>query len=264
MHLHFGVIETVITSKMVGSRSSDQLTMASWAAIFLVPFLCSCAAESPAAYKTLRVVNNCAFPVWPATVGSTNFPPTQMKKVGAGESYSWNVDPFWWGSIWGRAGCVFNSQGIGGCDSGDCGGKLQCKDDSQDQIRAITKAEFELLGGIAKPDTYSVTLENGYNLPMSVVASYAANNVSSSRPCETMECRANANVVCPRELQMKKKGSVVTACNGHFDGYLPSSPAFSEAFKKACPRAFPFQSSTICPPSTASYTVIFCPRRPSP
>lgn len=264
MHLHFGVIETVITSKMVGSRSSDQLTMASWAAIFLVPFLCSCAAESPAAYKTIRVVNNCAFPVWPATVGSTNFPPTQMKKVGAGESYSWNVDPFWWGSIWGRAGCVFNSQGFGGCDSGDCGGKLQCKDDSQDQIRAITKAEFELLGGIAKPDTYSVTLENGYNLPMSVVASYAANNVSSSRPCESMECRANANVVCPKELQMKKKGSVVTACNGHFDGYLPSSPAFSEAFKKACPRAFPFQSSTICPPSTASYTLIFCPRHLSP
>jgi len=177
-----------------------------------------------------------------------------MKKVGAGESYSWNVDPFWSGSVWGRTGCVFNSEGIGGCDSGDCGGKLVCKDESQDQITAITKAEFELLGGIAKPDTYSVTLENGYNLPMLVVASSAANNISSSRPCESMECRANANVVCPKDLQEKKKGSVVTACNGHFDGYLPSSPAFSKAFKKVCPRAFPFQSGTICPPSTASYT----------
>ena len=128
---------------------------------------------------------------------------------------------------------------------------------------AMQRREFELLGGIAKPDTYSVTLENGYNLPMSVVASYAANNISITRPCESMDCRANADVVCPKDLQIKKKGSAVTACNGHFNGYLPSSPAFNEAFKKACPRAFPFHRCTICPPSTTSYTLIFCPRHPS-
>lgn len=166
------------------------------------------------------------------------------------------------GSIWGRTGCLFNSQGLGGCNSGDCGGNLQCKVESQDNI-AITKAEFEFLGGIAKPDTFSVTLEKGYNLPMSVVPSYTANNVSSRRPCESMACTADASTVCPKKLQMKKKGSVVTACNGHYDGYLPSSPAFSQAFQKACPRAFPFRSGTICPPSTASYTVTFCPRRRS-
>jgi len=249
---------------MVGSRSSHQLTMTAWVSMFLVTFtyfLCLSAAESPMVYKTIRVANNCAFPVWPATVGSTDLPPPQMKKVRAGESYSWKADPFWSGSIWGRTGCVFNSQGIGGCDSGDCGGNLQCKDESH--IMAITKAEFELLGGIAKPDTYSVTLEKGYNLPMLVDPSYAANNISSSRPCDSMECTANANAVCPKNLQEKKKGSVVTACNGHYDGYLPSSPAFSKAFQKACPRAFPFRSGTICPPSTASYTLTFCPRRPS-
>lgn len=251
--------------KMVGSRSSNQLTATAWTTMFLVTFasfLCLCAAESPVAYKTIRVVNNCAFPVWPAIVGSTDLPPPRMSKVKAGESYSWKADPFWSGSIWGRTGCLFNPQGLGGCNSGDCGGNLQCKVESQDNI-AITKAVFEFLGGIAKPDTFSVTLEKGYNLPMSVVPSYSANNVSSSRPCESMACTADANAVCPKELQMKKKGSVVTACNGHYDGYLPSSPAFSKAFQKACPRAFPFRSGTICPPSTASYTVTFCPRRPS-
>lgn len=238
-----------------------------WTAMFLIItfgyFLCLCVAESPVAYKTIRVVNNCAFPVWPAAVGwSTDLPP-QMRKVRAGESYSWKIDPYWSGSIWGRTGCVFNSRGIGGCDSGDCGGNLQCKYDSQD-IKAITKAGFELLGGVAKPDTYSVTLENGYNLPMAVVPSYASNSISRRRPCESMECTANANAVCPKDLQERKKGSMITACNGHYDGYLPSSPAFSRAFKKACPRAFPFASGSICPPYTASYTVIFCPRRPSP
>jgi hypothetical protein len=152
--------------------------------------------ESPMVYKTIRVVNNCTFPMWPATVGSTDLPPPQMRKVRAGESYSWKADPFWSGSIWGRTGCVFNSQGIGGFDSGDCGGNLQCKDESH--IMAITKAEFKLLGGIAKLDTYSVMLEKGYNLPMYVVPSYAANNISSSCPCESMECTANTNAVCPK------------------------------------------------------------------
>lgn len=247
---------------MAGSRSCHQLTTTAWTAMFLVTFvsfLCLCAAESPVAFKTMRVVNNCAFPVWPAVVGSTDLPPPQMRKLRAGESYSWKVDPFWSGSIWGRTGCVFNSQGLGGCDSGDCGGNLQCQDEGQD-IVAITKAEFELLGGIVKPDMYSVTLEKGYNLPMSVVPSYIANNIGSRRPCEVMACTADANTVCPKELQEKKKGNVVIACNGHYDGYLTSSPAFSKAFKKACPRAFPFRSGTICPPSTASYTLTFCPR----
>eukprot|EP00253_Pinus_taeda_P015888 PITA_15888 len=237
-----------------------------WRAVFLVTFtsfLCSCVAESPMPYKTIRVVNNCAFPLWPATVGSTKVPPQMMMKVGAGESYSWKVDPFWSGSVWGRTGCVFNSQGIGTCDSGDCEGKLHCKGEIQN-ITAITKAVFELLGGIAKPDIFSVTLEKGYNLPMSLVASYAATNISKSHPCESMECRANSDLVCPKDLQMKKNGSVITACNGHYNGYLATSAAFNKAFKKACPHAFPFQSATICPPSTASYTLIFCPRRPSP
>ena len=87
-------------------------------------------------YKTIRVVNNCAFPVWPATVGSTDLPP-QMKKVRAGESYSWKADPFWSGSIWGRTGCVFNSQGLGGCDSDDCGGNLQCMNKFKGQQFAL-------------------------------------------------------------------------------------------------------------------------------
>jgi hypothetical protein len=73
--------------------------------------------------------------------------------VAAGESYSWNADPFWSGSIWGRTNCTFNSEGLGICDTGDCGGNLQCNDNSED-VRAITKAEFEFLGGIAKPDVF--------------------------------------------------------------------------------------------------------------
>jgi len=265
---HLGnVIETAVTTgpkKMAffGSRSSHPTA---GTAMFLVTFVCFLylgAAESPMAYKTIRVVNNCAFPVWPAIVGSTDLPPPQLRKLRAGESYSWKADPFWSGSVWGRTGCVFNSQGLGSCDSGDCGGNLQCEDDERTaDIMAITKAEFELLGGIAKPDTYSVTLEKGYNLPMSVVPSYAANNISISRPCESMACTADANAVCPKKLQEKKKGSVVTVCKGHYDGYLPRSPAFSKAFQKACPRAFPYRSGTICPPSTASYTLTFCPRR---
>lgn len=198
-------IETAVCTcpkKMVGSRSSHQLPTAG-TAMFLVifaSFLYLCAAESPVAYKTIKVVNNCAFPVWPAIVGSSDLPTPKMRKLKAGESFSWKADPFWSGSIWGRTGCVFNSRGLGGCDSGDCGGTLQCKDDERTaDITAITKAEFELLGGIAKPDTFTVSLEKGYNLPMSVVPSYMVNNISRSRPCESMACTADANTVCPKK-----------------------------------------------------------------
>jgi hypothetical protein len=30
--------------------------------------------ESPVSNKTIRLVNNCAFPVWPAIVGSSDLP----------------------------------------------------------------------------------------------------------------------------------------------------------------------------------------------
>jgi hypothetical protein len=131
--------------------------------------------------------------------------------------------------------------------------------DNSEDVREITKAEFEFLGGIAKPDTFSVSLEDGYNLPLSVVPSYALDDSSNPRPCESMVCIADANAVCPKDLQEKKKGSVVTACNGRYDGYVPSPPSFGKAFEKACPHAFPIQRSTICPPSTASYILTFCP-----
>ena len=43
-----------------------------------------------------------------------------------------------------------------------------------------------------KPDTFLVTLENGCNLRLSIVASYSSNNISSSHLCESIGCRANA------------------------------------------------------------------------
>jgi hypothetical protein len=29
--------------------------------------------------------------------------------------------------FWGRTGCVFNSAGVGHCQTGDCGGRFQCQ-----------------------------------------------------------------------------------------------------------------------------------------
>lgn len=204
-------------------------------------------AESPVPFKTIHLENKCGFPVWPVMADSMapslNTTKKALAVLQSGKVYKMDVDPFWSGSIWGMVGCVE---------------KKPC--DNLSNMYA-TKATFELLGGIAKPDTFSVTLENGYNLPISVVPQSSKSD-SKWKYCASMGCTVNAENLCPKSLQVKRegRGGVFTACKGRCDGYLCSPPEFSASFRKACPRAFPFSdSAAICPPSTLSYTLTFCP-----
>eukprot|EP01018_Ginkgo_biloba_P035112 Gb_12186 [translate_table: standard] len=206
--------------------------------------------------KKFLLKNNCGFSVWPAIVGFNSDPPktdgqTELK---SGGSISVEVSPQSTWTIWGRTGCVFNSQGVGQCDSADCG-KRQCEKNS---VTPATQATFELLGGTAKPDLYDVDLTNGYNLPLAVAPLSVDSSDGTTYHCNPMGCAVETAAVCPKDLQTLKGGAVV-GCHGHCDGRNCNPPDYAKAFAQACPRAFPFSSGSICPFSTVGYALTFCP-----
>ena len=80
----------------------------------------------------------------------------------AGQTVTITVPNRWNGRFWGRTGCVFNGSGVGHCQTGDCGGLLQCT--GYGQIPA-TLAEYDL-DAWDNLDFYDVSMVDGSNLPM--------------------------------------------------------------------------------------------------
>ena len=64
--------------------------------------------------------------------------------------------------FWGRTGCVFDSAGVGHCQTGDCGGLFQCK--GWGTIPAtLAEVNFDAWDSL---DFYDVSMVDGSNLPM--------------------------------------------------------------------------------------------------
>eukprot|EP00252_Welwitschia_mirabilis_P019590 TRINITY_DN456_c0_g1_i2.p1 TRINITY_DN456_c0_g1~~TRINITY_DN456_c0_g1_i2.p1 ORF type:complete len:219 (-),score=-40.47 TRINITY_DN456_c0_g1_i2:203-859(-) len=214
-------------------------------------------------FKPIKLSNMCAFPVWPAITGAEDN--AEAKKIMArplqpGTTVTWPAGAFWGGSIWGRTGCRFDARGRGGCDSGDCGGAqcgLATANGGSLPSTFMTKADFEFLGGVAKPDTFYVSLERGLNIPMMVAPAQRPHDGA----CGAMGCGASAAEVCPRRFQ-KRHGARVTACAARFDGFdYGPFKAVAESFRRACPNAFPFRTAGVCPGGTSGYRLVFCPGR---
>ncbi|KAK4256178.1 hypothetical protein QN277_009076 [Acacia crassicarpa] len=69
------------------------------------------------------VTNRCPYTVWAAAV------PSGGQQLNPGETWILNVAAGTTGSrIWGRTNCNFDGSGHGKCQTGDCGGLLECKD----------------------------------------------------------------------------------------------------------------------------------------
>lgn len=87
----------------------------------------------------LKVTNKCGEKIWPGigTQAGTG-PGMGGFELAPGDSKSLMVSKDWQGRVWGRTNCSFNPTGTGAmningnngggaaCDSGDCGGVLNC------------------------------------------------------------------------------------------------------------------------------------------
>ncbi|KAK4436163.1 Pathogenesis-related thaumatin-like protein 3.5 [Sesamum alatum] len=221
--------------------------------------------------STFIITNNCPYTIWPGTLAGSGSP--QLSTTGfqldSGQSVAIPNVPGWSGRIWARTGCTFDATGVGLCQTGDCGGKLECGGSGAKPPASL----FEITLGDEK-DFYDVSIVDGYNLPL--VA--APRGVTT--PCNATGCVADINMGCPKELQVigsdEGPGGVVGCksaceafgldqycCSGEFANPTTCRPSFySWMFKRACPRAYSYAyddgtSTFTC--KASEYAIVFCP-----
>lgn len=92
-----------------------------------------------------------------------------------------------------QPGCVFDGTGKGTCETGDCGGVLQCMGAGGTPPASLAEIT---LNGANGDDFYDVSLVDGYNLPI------AMQPVGGTGNCGAPGCVSNLNLNCPGALQV--------------------------------------------------------------
>nr|AIR93918.1 thaumatin [Cicer arietinum] len=222
------------------------------------------------------ITNNCPYTIWPGTLAGAGTPPlpTTGLQLDSGQSVKLASVPGWSGRIWARTGCTFDATGIGKCQTGDCGGRLECDGNGA----APPTSLFEItLGQGNDQDYYDVSMVDGYNLPLLVLP----RGVYGSTICNATGCVTDINRGCPKELQVvggnegyqdnvvgcrsacEAFGSDQYCCSGQFANPTTCQPSYySTIFKKACPRAYSYAfddgtSTFTC--KAYEYDIVFCP-----
>ncbi|ONI07000.1 hypothetical protein PRUPE_5G094400 [Prunus persica] len=138
--------------------------------------------------------NNCGFKVWAAAV------PGGGRQLNSGESWPLDVSNITTGGrIWARTGCNFDGAGRGVCQTGDCGGVLQCQGHG---LPPNTLAEYAL-NQFNNLDFFDISLVDGFNVPMDF--SPTDNGCTGG-----IQCTADINGQCPNEL--KAQGGCNNPC----------------------------------------------------
>ncbi|KAA8546093.1 hypothetical protein F0562_020456 [Nyssa sinensis] len=241
-------------------------------AIFLTLF-CNFSLIAEVESTKFKIVNKCRHTVWPGILTGANRPPINPTgfTLKSGKSKTLSMPTSWSGRLWGRTLCSQDSTGKFSCETADCGsGKLACA--GSGAIPPATLAEFTLNGDQGL-DFYDVSLVDGYNLPMLVVAKGGKRG-----GCSSTGCLVDLNGGCPAGLKVaRENGSETVACKSACEAFgdpryccseAYSTPdtcgpsVFSLFFKHACPRAYSYAyddktSTFTC--ASADYIIIFCP-----
>ncbi|KAK9097513.1 hypothetical protein Sjap_023010 [Stephania japonica] len=221
---------------------------------------------------SFTITNNCPYTIWPGTLAGAGTPQlsTTGFELNSGESVRVGAAPGWSGRIWARTGCTFDKTGAGVCQTGDCGGRLECNGMGASPPASL----FEItLGQGNDKDYYDVSIVDGYNIPLVAVPV----GVSG---CNATGCVYDLNMGCPKELQVvegAEAGGVVACrsaceafgldqycCSGEFANPTTCKPSFYSAiFKRACPRAYSYafddgSSTFTC--KASDYSITFCPQ----
>ncbi|XP_010275299.1 PREDICTED: protein P21-like [Nelumbo nucifera] len=200
---------------------------------------------------TFLVQNQCPYTVWAAAS------PGGGRRLEPGQSWTLNVAAGTAGArIWGRTNCNFDGSGRGWCQTGDCGGLLQCQGYGSPPN---TLAEFAL-NQFMNLDFFDISLVDGFNIPMDFSP--------TSGGCRGIKCTADIIGQCP--AQLRAPGGCNNPCTVYkTDEYCCNSGScgptpLSRFFKERCPDAYSYPkddpTSTFTCPGGTNYRVIFCPR----
>jgi len=210
--------------------------------------------------RTFTVTNRCTQKVWAAVLPSTTFP-GGLVEMAPGYAFKVGVDDGWSGRIWGKTDCTTS------------GGKTTCASDPfPASLAELTLTKTPATG----LDFYDVSLVDGFNLPIELVALGHAPDPAQPYDCGDPQCTVDLNATCPSVLQDKSGADVIACANdackvlGDNDASSPDCiypNAYTKFFKTACPTAYSFPyddptSTFTCRGSASTntgYTITFCP-----
>ncbi|XP_004249540.1 thaumatin-like protein [Solanum lycopersicum] len=216
------------------------------------------------------LVNNCKESIWPGILGGAG--QSTLKEGGfhlsTGEQMVLDVPDKWSGRIWGRQNCHFDENGKGKCDTGNCGGQLQCRGLGGEP--PATVVEMTLGSSTSPLHFYDVSLVDGFNLPVSMKP------VGGGVGCGVAQCEADLNICCPSALEVKSGDRVVGCksaclaiqspkycCTGQYANPKTCKPTvFANLFKAICPKAYSYafdDASSLYTCRAPRYLVTFCP-----
>ncbi|PON32688.1 Thaumatin [Trema orientale] len=205
--------------------------------------------------SSIEILNNCSYTIWAAAN------PGGGKQLNKGQT--WTLTSVTGsGRIWGRTNCAFDDHGLGKCDSGDCGGLLEC--DRRNGRAPHTVAEYSMDQVESGKDAFFVSVVDGFNIPMEFTLLSSSSGVCGQ---STSRCAADVNGPCPMEL--RDAGGCNNPCtvfrNSQFccnTGIICEPTSYSKFFKDLCPEARTYPSDGIrgyCTNGRNSYKVVFCP-----
>jgi hypothetical protein len=229
--------------------------------------ICAAAAPAPPAASaasghTIFMINNTQEPIWPAAwPGSASGQTGWKLPPGAGTSFQ--VPTGWNARVWGRTGCHFGG-GEGGCATGDCDGRYQCK--GWGEIPA-TLAEWNL-DSFAGLDFYDVSMVDGSNLPMyiRVIHGEAPKSVDANGCLSLGVC--TSEVHCPKALRVPRGSPDPVGCispcarfqtnryccRGKFAAHCSPARTWPIDYAKVFKRAEPFAYSWSGDDRTSVFT----------
>lgn len=198
-----------------------------------------------------NIKNNCPYTVWAAAV------PGGGRRLDNGQTWTLGFpDGPKLAKIWARTGCSFNAAGHGSCQTGDCGGQLEC---SNYGTPPYTQAEYGL-NTFGHKDYYDISVMKGFNVPIEFTP-------TSNGCTRSVRCAEDIVGQCPSQLRVAggcHNPCTVYKTTEYCCGAGRCRPTdLSRFFKSRCRDAFTYPeddptSTFVCPPST-SYRVVFCP-----
>ncbi|KAF8271632.1 Osmotin thaumatin-like protein [Lactarius quietus] len=234
--------------------------------------------------RTFTVTNNCPFTIWlfntgAASAATPNQPTGWAAPVSSSVSFAvpnnWSI-----GRIWARRNCDFSISGANSCLDGGCpSGLLLCDAAVSQPVPPVTVADFQLSTSVNIPDLYTVSLVNGFNLPM---------RIDNNAGCSVSLCGVDLGPLCPAPLKgpFDSTGYPVgcnsaccaglapdpnndpNCCTGKYSTATTCSNStvqYYSFFKSLCPNTYvyskdPVSASFTCSSAfQADYTVTFCP-----
>ncbi|KAF3907421.1 Zeamatin [Orbilia brochopaga] len=175
--------------------------------------------------RTITIVNNCSFPVYPAILSTNGTGPyTSGFYLDSKQRRSIWVGWDWTGRLWARTNCSFHLANAttdakirdvtdnftipdgyklaGGCLTGDCGPAVQCK---LSGLAPTTLAEFTITGW-QQQTYYDISLVDGYDLDMKITPSY--DSPAKPRVNNTPICVASTSLSSPLSGKFLTKNSL--------------------------------------------------------